>query len=307
VTRKLEFALEFSVLENRISSEISWYRNRSSNQLVDYALPYTTGFQSVNSNFDALIENTGLEVQLRVENIRSENIRWNTTFNITLPKNKLVKYPGIEDSPYAYTYTVGQSLSAVKFYNLKGVDTQTGLYNILDVDGSGTISSDVDNTYVQDLARRYYGGIINTINYKSFELSFLFQFSNQKAQGYSFVMPGRQGNQPISVLSRWQKEGDVSNVQRFSQLRTGEPVTHYSQFRSSTGVIEDASFVRLKTVSLYYDLSRVLRDKSRFQTTRIYLQGQNLLTFTGYRGLDPETRGALPPLRMILAGVQIKI
>ena len=307
VTRKLEFALEFSILENRISSEISWYRNRSSNQLVDYSLPYMTGFQSVNANFDALIENSGIEVQLRTENIKSDNVRWSSAFNLTLPKNKLVKYPGIEDSPYAYTYTVGQSLSAVKLYNLKGVDPQTGLYDVVDIDNSGTISSDFDNTYVQDLARKYYGGVINTINYKSFELSVLFQFSKQAAQSYSFAMPGRQGNQPIYVLNRWRREGDVSDVQRFSQVRNGEPVTRYSQFRNSNGLIEDASFIRLKTVSLYYDLSNVFRDRSMLQTVRVYLQGQNLLTFTSYKGLDPETQGSLPPLRMILAGIQIKI
>lgn len=83
--KKLEIALNLGFLENRINLGINWYRNRSSNQLVGYPLPSITGFNTIQSNLPATVQNTGLEVEFSSLNIKSDKLRWQTFINITVP------------------------------------------------------------------------------------------------------------------------------------------------------------------------------------------------------------------------------
>src|SRR5258708_653893 len=139
--RKIEVGLELGFLQDRISFSASYYRNRSSNQLVGYSLPAVTGFTSIQSNLPATIQNAGLELNLSTVNIQHHDLTWNTNFNITFNRNKLVSYPNIQGSSYANTYQVGSSLFIQKKYKSLGVDSQTGLYTFQDVDNNGTLST----------------------------------------------------------------------------------------------------------------------------------------------------------------------
>ena len=307
ITRKLEAALEVGLLNNLVSAEVAWYRNRSSNQLVDAPLPMLTGFSSVLSNFDAVVENSGWEFSLRADIVKSEKIQWTSAVNFSLPTNKLIKFDNIENSPYAYNYVVGKPLSIIKLYSLKDVNSTTGLYEYVDTNSDGAVTSDHDMNYAQDLGRKYYGGITNTITYGPIEVSFLFQFSRQKALGVSSITPGYQGNQPVEVLDRWRQGGDVATYQMFTQQLFGDVVDRYNQYVTSSGLVKDASFIRLKTFTLSYVFSGSLASRLNLKNLRLYIQGQNLLTFTNFYGLDPETQFALPPLRMITAGIHVKI
>src|SRR5690606_24281267 len=118
--------------------------------------------------------------------------------------------------------------------------------------------------------------------------------------------PGNQSNYPQVVMNRWRKEGDVVDVQQFG---TSSPFqTAYSRLQGSDKVIEDASFARLKNVSLSWTLSKDMAAKLRMEQLKIFLQCQNLLTLTDYNGLDPESQLAvLPPRRVITAGVHITL
>ncbi len=97
VTKKLEAAIELGFFNDRLTIESSWYRNRSSNQLVDYQLPYITGFGSVFTNFNATVENSGFEIVLGTINIATAKLRWTSSINFTVPRSKLVKYKGLEE------------------------------------------------------------------------------------------------------------------------------------------------------------------------------------------------------------------
>src|SRR5690606_10621049 len=109
--RKLEMALELGFFEDRFLLNTSWYRNRSSNQLVGIPLAATTGFSELTGNFDALVENSGFEFDLRSVNFQSNAFTWSTTVNLTIPKNKLVEFDGLENSTFANRYVIGQPLS----------------------------------------------------------------------------------------------------------------------------------------------------------------------------------------------------
>ncbi len=303
-TRKLEIALELNFLHDKLGLEVSWYRNRSSNQLVNYTLPATTGFSSVLKNFEATVQNTGWEILLRADLVRSENLQWSVSANLSIPRNKLVAFPGIEDSPYATYYKVGEPLSIQRTYIWTGVDPETGLHTFLDVDENGAINSN-DKQFSYSKDSKFYGGLSSILRYKGFELSFLLRFKEQKARLNPIYIAGSQRNIPVWVWNeRWQQPGDITNVQRFTQTSPGSTMSSYY---TDSDAMTDASFVRLQSLSLSYTLPQALAKKAGAKMAKIFLQGQNLFTISGYNRyvLDVENE-SYPQLRIITAGLQLK-
>jgi TonB-linked SusC/RagA family outer membrane protein len=303
-TRKFEIALELGFFENRVMIEGSLYSNRSSNQLVRSTLAATTGFPSVLENFDAVIENKGLEVVVSTRNIAKDNFTWTSSFNLTVPRNELLRFDGIETSPFADIYKVGEPLSIQKLFVYEGVNPESGLYNVADLNEDGNYNN-IDRVFSSPLGRTSYYGLTNTLRYRNFELSFLLQFSNNPSKQFLFEqLPGTMNNQPVGVLDRWQGTDDVAAYQKFLTFDDG---SYVNNMLSSDRNLTDASFIRLKTLSLSYRFPSEFLSKFRIRQGHIFLQGQNLLTRTDYYGLDPETGNNLPPLRTFTVGLNIKI
>lgn len=310
VTKKLEFALELGVIQNRILLTTAYYRNRSSNLLLANSIPSITGFTTRTSNLNGIVQNSGIELTINTKNINTKNFSWSTSLNISVPKNKLVAYPGLETSVDKSRYVIGQPISIRKLYHFYDVDPATGIYRFIDSKGipSSDISTITEQTGILNSNPRYFGGIQNTFQLKNFQLDFLFQFRTQQAKDYLFdYIPGAQLNQPSAVMERWQKKGDNKPFQRFSQ--NSSLYTAYNASLNSDQNVIDASFIRLKNVSISYNLSGAFLKKIRAESARIYLQGQNLLTITKYHGLDPETLSTrtLPPLMVLTAGLNITL
>lgn len=309
--RKLEAGLEFGFVEDRIHVSASYYRNRSDNQLVGLPLPPSVGFVSVQFNLPALVENTGWELDLNVTNIKTENFTWTTSANLTIPRNKLVEYPNLESSSFANTLEVGKSLFIQQNFHNTGVDLETGVYMTEDVDGDGRISSPNDLQALKEVAQEYYGGVQSSLKYKGFELDFLLQFVKQTGSNYirNFPTPGILVNQPTAVLSRWQKPGDVTDVQMFTQsFGLARRAYLFNVRLQGDNGITDASFIRLKNLSLSYHLPTRIKEKLNLRNFRIYILTQNLFTITDYLGLDPENlQATLPPLRTITTGIQFTL
>ncbi|WP_437373395.1 SusC/RagA family TonB-linked outer membrane protein [Maribacter litoralis] len=302
--RKLEAALELGLFKDRIMINTSWYRNRSSNQLIGIPLAATTGFSELTGNFDATVENSGIELDIRSAIVRSKNLRWSTNFNFTVPRNKLVEFDGLETSSFSNQYIIGEPLTIVKLYKALGVDPQTGVYTFEDYDGDGNLTSLGDRKYVEDRAPRFYGGIGNTIGYGNLTFDFFFQFKKQKAfdQLAFGATPGYRGNQPVALLDRWREEGDETPIQKASGGYS--PNIDMGIFQQlSNAAFTDASFVRLRNVSINYDVGTLGNGLG----VNVYLQGQNLWTWTKYAGPDPEqpSNSRLPQLRQITLGLQL--
>lgn len=312
--KKLETGLDLGFLKDRILFSADYYRNRSSNQLVGYPLPVLSGFSTIQYNLPALVQNTGIELVLNTINIQTANFSWSTSFNVTFPRNKLVTYPGIEKSSYKNKYVVGQPLYIYKAFHYEGVDPQTGIYVFQDVTNGGTTetpSSPTDLQAVKQITQTFYGGFQNNLTYKNWQLSIFLQFVKQTGKNYlagGFSAPGTPWNQPVTVLDRWQKPGDKTNIQEFTQSPSSAAYTSFtnSQYYGDN-VISDASFIRLKNISLSYTLPNNILKTLHLSNAKIYLQGQNLLTITNYLGLDPENQNVanLPPLRILTAGLQL--
>ena len=289
---------------------VDWYRNRSSSQLVNYTVPPTTGFPSILRNLPAVVGNEGWEFVLNTVNVKGTAFSWSTALNVTVPKNKLVSFPDFVNSSYNNTYVIGQPLSIHKVYRYLGVDTHTGLYTFADKEGKPTSAPTpiVDQTSLVNTDRRWYGGLSNTFRYKGLQLIVLLQYVHQK--NYDIAVygqpPGAVGNFVTKVMSRWQKEGDKTTIQRFTQNTSTDAYTAGMYVIDSERAFADGNFLRVKNVSLSYDLGKGIAGRLHSKALRVYVNAQNLLTVTPYSGADPETGGSgfLPPMRTIVGGIQ---
>ncbi|HEX9512826.1 MAG TPA: SusC/RagA family TonB-linked outer membrane protein, partial [Puia sp.] len=311
-TKKLQFGLEVGFLKDRILLNTNYFQNRSSNQLLNYVLPIITGFVGIARNFPATVQNKGWEFTLTVTNVKTRDFTWSTHINLTLPQNKLVAFPNLASSSYAAALAIGQPITIQHVFHLISVNDTTGIYQFADSKGNPTYnpSFGTDYTVIINTSPKFYGGFQNSFSYKGFQLDFLFQFVKQKALNYFLgYYPGTEGsNQPVSVLSRWQKPGDIAPIQRYN--------SNYGLFQQffdasvfSDAAYSDASYIRLKNLSLSWQLPEVWRKKAHLQNARLYMQGQNLLTITKYQGMDPENEStiSLPPLRVLSVGVQVEL
>lgn len=309
--KKSEAAIEWGLFNDRVSSSVSWFHNISSNQLVGYPLARITGQASVQYNLNATVQNTGWEFLITSTNIQNSGLTWITSWNLTIPRNKLLEYPNIEASSFANTLQVGKSLYTRKLIHGTGVDPQTGLYTFEDVNGNGTTLFDTpgDLQALKEVSQQFYGGLYNSFSFMGVELGFLFQYVKQTGYNYMTTFstsPGARYNQPALVMNRWRAPGDVTSIQRFTQL-SSNGANMFSNAVSADNPIGDASFVRLKNISISWTVPALFMQKLRINTARIYMLGQNLFTLTAYEGLDPETQNSrtLPPLRIITGGIQV--
>ncbi len=308
LTKKFEIALELGFFSDRILLTTSYSNNRSSNELLGYNLPTLTGFSNIQSNFPATVQNTSLEFSLNTTNIKQKDFSWTSNINLTVPENKLIAFPNLATSTYANTLVIGQPLSIQKVFHYTGVDPATGEYTFASTTDKFNPDYNADRNTVVNTSPKFYGGFQNTVSYKSFRLDFLFQFVKQTGMSglYALGIPGNVGNQFTSVLARWQKPGDVTDIQRYSSVYYNVG-TAFSDMYSSDAAYTDASYIRLKNLSFSWQVQSAWVKAMCLQGLRLFIQGQNLLTFTHYKGVDPESPGgtSLPPLRVLTAGIEL--
>ncbi|HUH26916.1 SusC/RagA family TonB-linked outer membrane protein [Gelidibacter sp.] len=302
--KKLEAALELSFLNDKVSLNTSWFNNRSSNQLVGYPLPAMTGFNSVEANLPATVQNTGWEFELHTVNFQTNSFMWKSSFNLTLPQNKLVSFPNIEDTSYKNNRRVGYPLNLRILYNFQGIDPETGLYTIEDVNGDGVYDFD-DQIIIKKLGRQYYGGLQNQINYRNFSFSFLLEFVKQNGNKFSADPPGVFGNYLPNQVNISQDENSPSSP--IASQSINAHLAYYYAY-SSNFSITDASYIRMKTLSLGYSIPNKLLRSTSLSQFKVFVHAQNLFTITNYIGLDPHLgtgQKNLPPLQSFTAGVQL--
>lgn len=306
--------MDLGFAKDRILLTVAYFRNRSSNQLVSYLLPYISGFgQIAATNFPATVQNTGLEGSLQAGIITSRKFNWHVLFTITIPRNKLIAFPNLASSSYASSLVIGQPLSVQKGYIYQGVNKTTGVFQFQDINHDSVLNTQ-DYAVIGNTDPKIYGGFQNTFTYKGWQLDLFFDYRKQSGLNplmayYGENPPGTLFfNEPTELLNRWRQPGDNALVQQYSATN-GTPAYNaaQSEFPVSSARLTDASFIRLKTISLGYNLPTNLLNKWHIEQSRIYLTGQNIFTITHYHGADPETQNplALAPMRTLTAGIQV--
>ncbi|MBO9574050.1 MAG: hypothetical protein J7497_17820, partial [Chitinophagaceae bacterium] len=308
-TEKISAGIDLGFFNDRVLIGATYSRNISSNQLLPYNLPSITGVLAGSSgftqNFPATVQNSIWEFTLNTVNIKGKDFTWVSSFNMTISENKVTRFPDIENTGYGAFNSgviVGQPLSIKYYGHHLGVDPARGFYIRADGKGQPTFAfaglgtNDISTGINQLISLRspYWGGISNTVSYKGLSLDFLWQFVRQRGPRYlyysnSMLSPGSfsnldysygANNQPASVLNRWQKPGDNAPIARFS---TDPELSTDLSFRDAY-FSWDASFARLKNLSLSWQLPRDWIRSAHFENANIYFSGQNLVTITNYTG-----------------------
>jgi hypothetical protein len=300
-------SLDAGFFKDRLSVSITYFRNRSSNQLGFQGVSSIAGSAGLRANLPATVENTGFEIAAHSTIIQRSNFTWSSSFNITLPRNRLVKLTGttadLQDE------FINKPLGIFKVFHYLGVDSQSGLYTFADKDGKATSTPDgsLDKTVYIDLNPKYYGGFQNTIKYRNLSIDFLVQIVKQIAQNSQHgMLPATTAiNQPLSILDRWQQPGDEASIQKYSS-----GFALFSQFSAATQsdkAFSDASYLRLKNLSVSYEFPGNWLKLTKLQSGRLFFNGQNLVTITDFVGLDPETRttSGMPPLKVFSFGINL--
>jgi TonB-linked outer membrane protein, SusC/RagA family len=318
-TKKLEVALELGFLKDRILLNAAYYKNRSGDQLVSYNLPKMTGFFNVAANWEATVQNSGIEVSLQSTNLQKGGFTWSSSFNLSIPKNKLLSFPGIESSSYLTRYVVGQSLNTVLGFKYAGVSEETGVFRFYDAEGNVTDSprrpssgrlNDYQN--LGNLDPKFFGGFLNSFSYRNFQLDIFLEFRKQMGVNYMQQVysgfPGSQMNLPAVLLDRWQSPGDQATHQKYS-TQYNDVYNAASNFTKSDGAYSDASYIRFKTISLSYAFHSELLQRIKVNNLSVFCNAQNLFTKTNYLGNDPETQSiyGVPTLKTVVLGLQLNL
>jgi TonB-linked SusC/RagA family outer membrane protein len=308
-TSKLDLGLALAFINDRLTFDADWFRNRTSNQLNLSPLPSQTGFTTVVQNFPGLVQNEGWEFSLSGIALKSTSFCWRTAINVTAPKNKLLAFPNLPSFQQGGKLAVGQPLSVLIGFKYAGINPTTGLYQFLNAQGGKTSSpTQNDRVVIGNTNPRLYGGWRNAFTYKNFTLDIFAEFRKQKGLNYIGSTPNFATtliNVPVYELDYWKNPGDQTKYQRLSAQSFGAVSTALSAYKMSDAVLTDASYIRLKTFGLSYTLKDHVLKALKLSSCRFFLDAENLLTITNYKGADPETQGyyTIPPLRTIAAGL----
>lgn len=287
--KKLDIAVELGFLHDRILLKADYYRNRVSNLLNFIAIPSQTGTSGYTANLNATVQTKGFEFELNTINIIAGNFKWTTNLNLTISRNKLLAFDNLANTSYASSYIIGQPTDIRKFYKYTGVNPATGLPTYQDLNGDGSISF-ANDRYVGYYGHPYYAGMNNSLSYKGFALDFMFQYNHRYGVLNSTLSSNPAGinytNMSTALLDRWGAVGDMALFPAASTVNDAS----YGNLTSSDVNWGDASYLKLKTVSLNYTFPKVLASKLKLANLSVYVQGQNIYTWAKQKyTYDPET------------------
>ena len=314
-----EIELDLNFLKNKIGLTAVAYRDWTNNQLIYTSLPSQAGLPGVFSNFPADVVNKGLEFSLTSHNVSGKDFHWVSTLILTVPGNLLKKFPNLASSIYAGRLYEGRSLSEITGYHYTGVDPSTGLFGLRDYNKNGFLDPG-DRRPGGNPDLHYYGGLDQSFQWRRWQLNIFFEYRVGKGVNPLAVLyqlkppPGQPGpsmlnNGPVEWMDHWRAAGDRATLQRLSADAASAASQQAGYFPYSDAVLTDASFVRLKSLALRWCLPEKWVTKAGLSNAQLYLQGQNLLTWTKFPVTDPETQDptVLPPMKMLTMGIHITL
>ncbi len=315
-TAQFNAGVDLGFFNNRLGLSLDYYNKQTKDLLLEVPTPRSTGYSVMLQNYGQM-ENSGFELGINATAIDNEDFTWDINLNVSQNRNLIKKlaspfnqftreYIRLEEGYPLYSFYVHEQL---------GVDPQTGdIIWRTGEDGEFNVNRD---RFISDKNAwaDFQGGIINTLKYKGFDLSAFFQFSYGNYvfnyNRYFFEHGGeRTTGYSAQQLDRWQQPGDQTDIPRMANI-------NYNVNYRPSRHIEDASYLRLKNLSLGYSFSGNAIQQLGLSQLRLYVSGQNVLTFTKYSGLDPEVsvspsetvqgvdQGVMPQPRVWMGGINL--
>ncbi|MEM9929270.1 MAG: TonB-dependent receptor [Bacteroidota bacterium] len=315
-TTQLNLGFDLSLYQGRVNVTFDYFNKTTTDLLLRSIVPATSGYTSAFRNIGE-VRNSGLEFSLNTVNITTASgFKWTTDFNISTIENEVVKLEQDDQvQGDGHILKEGEPLGSFFLIPFEGVDPQTGNSIYTDLNEDGIINND-DRAIPRDADGKnlsiwpdFFGGITNTFSYKGISISAFLQFSKgnyvnnhsrfaQEQVGWSFNFGGfylPYGNNTLRVEEgRWRQPGDQTDIPRaslgYSFDEDGNVIEELPQNwqEYSDQWLEDASYIRLKTLQVGYDLPAALFQSIPLRSASIFFRGQNLFTATDYLGVDPE-------------------
>lgn len=310
----INLGVDGTFFNGRVTATVDVWRKDSRKLLFETQLPIDSGFGAITRNTGKL-RNQGIDFDLQTTNVIWGKFRWNTAFNISVFSNELLElYEGLDR--IGNDLIVGKPVDFFYAYEYAGVNPANGAPMYFDENGEYTyLLSDDDQKYIGSALPWNFGGLSNTFTYGpvSLEVFFQYQYGNLAFNQdlYNLAQAGSigQDNQTVDQIYFWRTPGDITNTPKPYEGGRIPGHSGYQQF--STKQISDGSYVRLKQVTLGYNLPPRLLQRAKIESAKIFVQGINLWTSTKYNGLDPEvnsmgnTYGTYPNSRQITAGINV--
>ncbi len=292
-TAQANIGFDLALFDFRVNLTMDYYLKNTSDLLVNVDLPQSTGFGSGIQNLGE-VRNQGFELSLKTYNIKGKRIDWNTNFNLSTNRNEVINIGGpdkvifaggIPERGDAVIVREGLPLGSFFGWVSEGVNPATGDIVFSDLNDDGIINDD-DRTVIGDANPDLQLGLNNSISIGGFTLDVLFQaiLGNDVFNATRIETEGMftVNNALASTANRWQNEGDITRIPR---AVFGDP---NQNSRISSRFIEDGSHLRLRNVTLSYNLPTDLLNRFNVQAMSVYFSGQNLWVLTDYSGYDPE-------------------
>jgi TonB-linked SusC/RagA family outer membrane protein len=287
-TRQVNFGVDLGLLENKVNIELNYYNKYTTDALLQLPVAGITGFNTFTSNAGE-VSNKGFEFSVSTVNVRKRDFTWNTNFNISSNKNRIEVLP-VPTTYYSRDWIrleQGYSMYSFWLYKQLYVDPQTGdaVYEDVNKDGRITVA---DRQIIGTALPKFFGGLTNSISYHGFDASLLFTFqTGNKIWNHNRFLSMNGGTRDSRSLyaddaNYWKKPGDITNVPRFTSAGNNWALEQNSR------LLEDGSFLRLKSLSIGYTIPKELISKY-VQSLRVYFNGTNLILLSKYSGPDPES------------------
>lgn len=311
--KQLDVTIEYGLWENKISGAITYYNKLTTDMLNFVTLPPSSGYSGIIKNVGKM-SNKGFEFSISTKNI-NKTFKWSTDFNIAFNKNKVLDVNGLppdafeSGQPGEGRVLVGYPVGQAYVVEYAGVQKEDGIMyqydnngNVMDTfaiaAGTALYYDHNGNLMTKDYATEndfytlnrvpkgkpspdFYGGITNNFSYKNIDFSFLFSFV------YGNTLYDDPAKRQLGDYTRLAQRKEVMDAWSPSNPDSDKPAI-FNEPVNSDLYLYDASFIRLRTVTLGYKLSEKYCKKLKLGSFRIYLSGTNLLTFTKYPGWDPE-------------------
>jgi len=308
--KKLMFntGIEFAMFDNRFGGTVEVYDNTTEDLFLDRQLSRTSGFQSITNNLGKL-RNRGIEVTLNATLIRSKSFSWTLDANYAHNENKLLDQNGQDENASGVQINkVGFPINSIYVVRYAGVDPQTGeaLYYKKDSKTTTNLYDPADRSVIGPTDPPHFGGFSTTLNFKGIDLNVLFSYA---FGNYIFNNDRINVEDPIywysglarSMLREWQKPGDITDIPSAFNDFQGE----------TTRFVEKGDFLRLRNVTIGYNLPKSVLDKVKIRSVRVFAQGQNMFVWHNFLGYDPEVLNGFlggsqyPQLKTVTFGLSV--
>lgn len=350
-SKKTDFGVDFAVLNSRLKFTFDYYKNDVDGLILAVPVAPSLGVpdNTVRKNIGTMM-NEGYEFSVDFSAFNTQDFSWNISANLTLDNNEVTSTPNgqdilggtFTDANYAQNLIIreGESINSIYGFQYWGVNPANGnpVYykadgslvqgnlstatyfvfnpdNPSDITQSASLSAATDKVVLGNTLPTYYGSVINRFNYKNFDFNFMFRFSG----GNKIFNATRRdlltqnfNNNGTEILGRWQSPenpGDGWTPRLYASTNTFTNLTGNATSR----FLEDGDFISLDNVSLGYKLPQSLTDKLGLEMLRFFVQGQNLLIITDYKGLNPEMEAGgvdlngTPRAKIVSMGINVNL